>query len=430
LGLSLALFALPALATDYYVSRNKGRGKKATKEKPAKDLGNIIHKLKAGDTVHIAQGLYKGRGKNGHYKIEVPVRIIGGYDETFAKRDPWGAHKTILSGDSFSENASDQPRLIVELHMKHKSRAGNTHHVLIDGLIIDNQQRNQYLAGGKMIARIFNKKTRQRQSPGTPGIRVTASPYVNITIQNTVIANVASKSGALVVSGGKATKVTIKNNLIVNNTGDGIVMLSGFKAGHLRHMKKYLPTFAVLNNTVLFAWKIALLDEAVGNGLMTDNDLTAVVKGNVFGFCDLYGVNNIRVMKGTPLTVANNLFAGNHWNDYKEAKAAMKVDDIEDESQHLTDKSEGNVRGKIKVAAPKEWAKLYMSRSHKRRSQITGNVKAARTRANQLRGILGLPKQAGTVKSDVKFWLHPLKTDEAVKLGLSRYQKKFGCKKP
>lgn len=34
----------------------------ATKEKPAKDLGNIISKLKAGDTAHIAAGTYTGRG--------------------------------------------------------------------------------------------------------------------------------------------------------------------------------------------------------------------------------------------------------------------------------------------------------------------------------------------------------------------------------
>ncbi|MEM7384628.1 MAG: hypothetical protein AAF514_06750 [Verrucomicrobiota bacterium] len=52
-------------ARDYYVSAAKGKGKKATKEKPAKDMGNIISRLVPGDRVHIAGGTYLGRGANG-----------------------------------------------------------------------------------------------------------------------------------------------------------------------------------------------------------------------------------------------------------------------------------------------------------------------------------------------------------------------------
>jgi len=67
LSLAVALSAVtlcsPALAKDYYVSANRGRGKKATKKKPAKDLGNIISKLQPGDTVHIAEGTYLTKDK-------------------------------------------------------------------------------------------------------------------------------------------------------------------------------------------------------------------------------------------------------------------------------------------------------------------------------------------------------------------------------
>jgi len=421
----------PAGAADYYVSAARGKGKKATKEKPARDLGNIISKLKPGDTVHIAGGVYRGRGKNGHYKIQVPVTILGGYDDAFKARDPWGAHRTVLSGLNTSDNADAGPRLLLELHLRHQSRAGNKHHVVVDGIIVDNRERNQYVADGKMIKRQANRKEGFKPTPGTPGIRITASPYVNVTVKNSAVINCASKTGAVVVSGGKGSKVILRNNLVANNTGDGIVLLSGFKAGHMAHMRKHLPRFVVAGNTVLFSWKISEIDEAVGNGLMVDTDLSATVKGNLFGFADLYGVNLIKINKGTPVTLAANLFAGNRWNDYKEAKAAMKVDDIEDESEHLADGSEGNVSAKIKLAAPAEWAELYAARSHDKRAKLTGGVKAAATKMNALRGLLGLARRAGPVAAKAKFWLHPLGLDDALKLGASSYGGgKFGCKKP
>ena len=52
-------------AEDYYVCATNGKGKKATREKPAKDLGNIVSKLLPGDTVRIAGGVYRGRGECG-----------------------------------------------------------------------------------------------------------------------------------------------------------------------------------------------------------------------------------------------------------------------------------------------------------------------------------------------------------------------------
>ena len=66
-----------AQARDWYVSISRGKGKKGTKEKPAKELGNIIKKLQPGDVIHIAAGVYLGRGDSGTHVITVPVSIIG-----------------------------------------------------------------------------------------------------------------------------------------------------------------------------------------------------------------------------------------------------------------------------------------------------------------------------------------------------------------
>ena len=58
---------------DWYVCRATGKGKSGTVEKPAKDLGNIVSKLEAGDRIFLAEGVYLGRGENGHDLITVPV---------------------------------------------------------------------------------------------------------------------------------------------------------------------------------------------------------------------------------------------------------------------------------------------------------------------------------------------------------------------
>lgn len=62
-------------AADWYVSQSTGKGKKATKEAPSKDLGNIITKLQAGDVVHIAEGVYLGRGKMAQTPLMYPSAL-------------------------------------------------------------------------------------------------------------------------------------------------------------------------------------------------------------------------------------------------------------------------------------------------------------------------------------------------------------------
>ena len=135
----LLLVVCNAFAADYYVSAERGKGKVGSKEKPAKDLGNIISKLAPGDTVHIAAGVYLGKGKSGCDVIKVPVSIIGGYSDDFSKRDPWGEFKTILTGDNKTKNYKVDARLKIDLakYQYHKSGGKDMPKILIDGLIID-----------------------------------------------------------------------------------------------------------------------------------------------------------------------------------------------------------------------------------------------------------------------------------------------------
>ncbi len=64
---------------NWYISIQTGAGKEGTKEQPAKEIAAIAAKLKPGDVIHIAEGVYKGKTDMSSDIITVPVSIIGGY---------------------------------------------------------------------------------------------------------------------------------------------------------------------------------------------------------------------------------------------------------------------------------------------------------------------------------------------------------------
>ena len=232
-ALSAVTLCSPALAKDYYVSANRGRGKKATKKKPAKDLGNIISKLQPGDTVHIAEGTYLGRGENGSNTIDVPVSIIGGYSDDFSKRDPWGAHKTILSGNNLTQNYTPQPALKIDLMKSHFKNIQGCEFV-IDGLIIDHGARNRYQTDkqAKLLLKA-DPKTGKNPSPSLGGLviwlnksgKFDEGPPWKVTVQNCIILNTHQNQGALAVSGFRQSTITIRNNAVINHSGHGFQRL-------------------------------------------------------------------------------------------------------------------------------------------------------------------------------------------------------------
>lgn len=405
-----------ASARDWYVSISRGKGKKGTKEKPAKDIGNLVSKLKAGDVVHIAGGVYLGRGKSGSTSINVPIKVLGGYDETFAKRDPWGAHKTIMTGiDSIKGSTSS--RLIF------KCRSNGD--ILVDGLIIDNGPRNYYKNDkGLLILRKANPKLGKNATPESGGLRVDLGRGCNLTVQNTVVMNTAPTGGALQIWGGDGSKLKIHNNLIINNTGEGIYAMTKW---HPRDGKGK-PTYEITNNTILFNWKHDAIASYGGNSLKLEPDTIIVAKNNVFGFGDYGGVDNIKKCKN--LTLKDNLFTGHRQYDYREFNTTMIIDDLEDEADLLSDDTGDNLSKKIKVPVSKKWAELYANRKEISRAAVDAAAKASNSDANALRGMLGLPLQAGAVKMDAEVWLHKMTVEEALKAGEKPYFGKYGCKKP
>jgi len=424
-----------SLSADYYVSSTTGKGKVASKEKPARDMGNIIRRLLPGDTVHIAEGVYLGRGKNGADVIPVPVSIIGGYSVDFSSRDPWGAHKTILTGDVTSKNYKVSPRLQIDLkkYAYHPSGGVATPPIVIDGLIIDQGPQNRYKNGEKTcLVRKANPKTGENPTPDRGALVIGVSKTKDykgtwdITVKNCVIMNSAPTQGALAVSGYKGSVIRIENNLVINNTGTGIL------AGSLWHgtEEAQAPKFTIVNNTVLFTEKYdAYVQSFSGNSFKCDSAVVATLEHNVFGFADRNGIQK----QGTwPLLLKDNIIVGNVQSDYWETQGDAKVEleYLEDEAEYLHFDSTGNIAPKMSIPLSKEWSKLYAGRTLIDRNAVEADIKAQKTKLNALRGILGLPLQAADLKLDSPVWLPLLKVDDALKAGFKKYNGAYGCSKP
>lgn len=406
---------------DWYVSQTNGTGKEGTKEQPAKDLGNIVAQLKAGDVVHIATGTYLGRAENGSDEITVPVSIIGGYSNDFNTRDPWGQYKTILTGNNVYMTSS-LARLAI---LTDKSFADYSGEVLVDGIVFDNAPRNRYKTTEQLcILRKAKPETGENPSPETSAISIKVGKNTQVAIRNCVVTNDAASQGAIDVQLGENGNGIIENNLIINNTGEGIFAKSNW---HPADHKKGVPAFTVSNNTILFSWKHDEVASYGGNGLKLDTDLMMLAQNNVFGFGDFGAVDNIK--KCPQLVLKNNLLFGNMQYDYREYNTKMKIDEIGDESDILTADSKGNFSAEVKVPVSKKWSENYLNRPTITREALDASVKVSNSGANQVRSILSLPVQGNTSVPNVAIWLHKITLDDALKCGMQQYQG-VGCVNP
>ena len=408
---------------DWYVSKNTGSGQLGTKERPAKDLGNILHHLKANDRIHIAEGVYLSKGARGSDEINVPVKIYGGYDATFSKRDPWGEHKSIFTGTNEYMKLTT-PRIYIRTDQQRESNGQKSmgSEIIVDGIIIDNGPRNRYHTDKNLaIRRMANPKTGKNPSPESGGIVIVGSKYTNIAVLNCVVMNTAPTEGAISLRVFEGGKGVIQNNFTINNTGYGIHARTGYMGTDATK----LPVFKIKHNTSLFSWKHDAIASYGGDALAFDQNLIATVENNTLGFGHMGGIYN----KGAKLTMINNLFTGNGKYDYKEINDKMAVADILDEAMHIDPNSDGNQSMMIKISVAERWANIYGNRKEISRAEVDAAVTVSNSGANQLRSMLGLNVQGGAVAMDAEIFLPLITIDEALPAGKFPWQG-MGCNIP
>jgi hypothetical protein len=305
------------------------------------------------------------------------------------------------------------------------------HPILVDGIIFDASGRNRYAKGPEgprlEVVPMANPKTGENPTPalGTLVIRVSKSekfdrgPRWKITVQNCIVMNSTTTQGCLAVSGYKDSEITIRNNLIINNSGMALFAGTKFRGDGP-------PKFLIENNTVLFTWRHSI-NNRTGASFACDSAVDVTLKGNVFAVADRYGINNDL---GSKLKLINNNITGNITADYKEKATYIGWEDVEDEAELLDEDSADNVSEPIQVPVSQEWAKNFASRIVIDREKLEADVKAKGTPINDLRRLLGLPVDGGKIEGPGSpVFVHAMSVDDACKAGAKQYGGR-GCKKP
>lgn len=403
-----------AQAEDYramctkFVHKATGKGKTASPEKPAKDLGNIISRLEAGDVVCIAEGEYLGRGENGVDDINLAVSVIGGFSPDFTKRDPWGAHKTIFTGMHNSENFATQTRLSIET-TKTATRLMETrgqptaHTIIVDGLIFDNGPRNYYKTDKEAL--IVRKGTASdTPTPESGALVVRTGVNSTVIVKNNVATNFAPTEGVFSFFGGKGADVTVENNVAVNNTGAGFRIGTAFTG-------EDIPTYKVKNNISMFNQKHTAFGTFGGSGIMLESSTAVEMTGNVFAYNDNFGVDNAKRSKNAIMN--GNIISTNANADYLEFSSKMDFDEIEDESD-LMDEAEDNLDTAPTFKFSGDWVKYYLSRSVIDRNAAEADVKVAKSWQNDVRSMFGLNLQGSDLNVDSATWLPRMSLSDAM----------------
>ncbi len=406
-----------------FVHKDTGKGKDATLEKPAKDLGNIISRLEAGDVVCIAEGEYVGRGKRGVDDINIPVSVIGGFNAGFTKRDPWGAHKTIFTGLHNSKNFETQTRLSID-STKTATRLAETrgqptkHTIIVDGIIFDNGPRNYYKTDKQAL--IVRKGTPSNSpTPESGALSITTGVNSTVIVRSNIATNFAPTEGVFSVFGGKGAKVTIENNVAINNTGAGFRLGTSFTGSDI-------PSYDFNNNISVFNQKHTAFGTFGGSGVMLESSTKVEISNSVFAYNDNYGIDNVKRSKD--LVMNENIITRNANADYVEFDIEMAFDEMEDEAD-LVDEASDNSDTSPAFKGDPEWAKLYTSRNVIDRNAAEAEVKVINSWNNSVRSMFGLNLKGTDLNVDSPVWLPRMSLKDALSVALY-YEDMAGVKTP
>jgi hypothetical protein len=405
--------------TTWYVSAARGAGAEGSKQAPVRDLGVLLPRLRAGDTVCIAGGAYTGRDGEGCDRIVVPCTLLGGWNDDFTARDPWGAFRTCLVGDLASPHWNGGPRLWFECHALAEPGA-----IVVDGIVVDEGSRNRYHQDDDLrLVRRTRSSTAPHGTPETPGILVELPPRGSATIRHCVVVNAAptAASGAIHVVGNARSQALLHDNLVANSTGAGIHLTSRW---HPRG-DDGVPRFEVRDNTVVFTWAYDPAAPFGGSALRLDSDLVAAVVGNVFAFADGHGVDNGK--RARELTLRDNLFGPSLGGDYLEQRSVLGALRL-DEARMLAAGSTGNLAGDVELRVDPTWSARYVARPRREPLRAGRGAMAPVPPARDLCTMLGINEPPAGASDEV--WLPRLRVDDAIAAGARKQRGRHGCSSP
>ena len=130
---------IPSGTETLYVSESNGNNRNdGTKEKPFKDLQKAVDQAKEGAVILVAEGNYQGKLDAGYISINKYISVIGGFDNSFSKRDMVKYQTMIRPGPATSGTGANYG--LLDIYVKGKRNGV----VLIDGFILDKGDVNCY----------------------------------------------------------------------------------------------------------------------------------------------------------------------------------------------------------------------------------------------------------------------------------------------
>lgn len=301
LGAQFSVFAspVPEGATKLYVSVNRGSNRgDGSIDKPYKDLQRAIDAAEADTVILVAEGNYEGNLDQGFISIKKYLSIIGGFSDDFAQYNPLKYQTMVRPGPKASGTNANNG--LLDIYVRGK-RDGV---VLIDGLILDKGDVNQYFLPDPTNPKSGTPEGVETGRLDPPGFGSSGAPKMEgrRTVSNQLI------------KGEVEGKLTIRNCILLNGSHFGIQM--GNIGGHfdiynnvflanrmaaceIRSMNA-TPGQATVdfhNNTVLFVWRRDPMPDSkdMGYGFRYMTGINADVYNNIFGCIDFAALDRTYV---------------------------------------------------------------------------------------------------------------------------------------
>lgn len=302
---------LPAAATDFYVSKARGdNGQAGTAGEPLKNIDAALAKVKAGDTIHVAGGIYFGLRDRGYIEVPMPVTLLGGYSDDFANRDPLTYH-TLLQPTN--ESAGKSRNAIMALKTSQKGQK-----FVVDGFIFDGGERNVYSSKegkpegcdtGRLLLPTEKTENNEKPTVEKQGLFIeNLASAGDVLLQNNTFVNCP----LFAVQGGhKQGTFTITNNVFVaNRMGSIEIFGTGGKKGPKGPIEAD-GSVEVSYNTILFSWSRTKSLDDMGYGVRIMTMLNYNIHHNIIGGSVFAAVDHTRFNRNEWIQVDNNIFFAN-----------------------------------------------------------------------------------------------------------------------
>ncbi len=242
-------------AADWYV-RAGASGRGTGPDSPYDEVWKALEKAVRGDVIHVAEGVYHGKGGSGHFIVKVPeLKLVGGYSPDFKERDPFKRHTVLERARDFKGDWVGLPEAIVAGEADHSG-------FVLDGFVLNAESRNSY-----------KDDVISLRAPTYLGMLIQLSSP-NVKIRNNILLNPAGDGIYCVWQG--------QDNVIENN-----FILNTFYAAIETRSAQPDSRILIKSNTIAFGWFYPSKGGAIG--ILVGRQGATIIDSNVIAFMQTEG---------------------------------------------------------------------------------------------------------------------------------------------